>query len=68
MLREGAKISMMRKIKFCKDSSLISYNDDYTETYEPVDLKPNHMDSEIFFINLKKPPIQNQEHIKKYKT
>ncbi|CAK1586739.1 unnamed protein product [Parnassius mnemosyne] len=53
VLREGAKISKMRKIKFCKGSSIISYNDDYTETYETVDLKPNDMDSGTFFCNLK---------------
>ncbi|CAK1596051.1 unnamed protein product [Parnassius mnemosyne] len=53
VLREGAKISKMRKIKFCKGSSIISYNDDYAETYETVDLKPNDMDSGTFFCNLK---------------
>lgn len=53
ILREGAKISKMRKIKFCKDSSLINYNDNYTEKYETVDLKPNDMDAETFFLNLK---------------
>lgn len=41
VLREGANISNMRKIKFCKGSSILSYNDDYTETYE------------TFFCNLK---------------
>ncbi|CAG4939248.1 unnamed protein product [Parnassius apollo] len=53
VLREGAKISKMRKIKFCKGLSIISYNDDYTETYETVDLKPNDMDSETFLCDLK---------------
>lgn len=57
---------MKRTIQRLSDSE---NNGDYTETYyEPVDLKPNHMDSETFFINLKKPPIQDQEHIKKCKT
>ncbi|CAG5057377.1 unnamed protein product [Parnassius apollo] len=53
VLREGAKISKMRKIKVCKGLSIISYNDDYTETYETVDLKPNDMDSETFLCDLK---------------